>query len=256
MAEGTRAAIDVLRAAHEDLISFSQSLDSEQLRAPSGSSDWNVAAVLSHLGSAAEIGLNTVTAGKADMEAAPAVWARWDAMTPEEQASQFAAASRRLSDGLEAFTDEQLAEHRIDMGFLPAPVDVLFYVSMRLGEVGLHGWDVHVPFDDAAAVSLRVVPYVLDQLPMFAGFFGRAGDRTGEVAVTTAGPEREYHLRLGDDGVSLTQGASDTSNRLSLPAESFVRLTAGRLDGAHTPAAVRIEGDVTLDDLRQAFPGY
>ena len=152
MPEETRAAITVLRRAHEDLISFSEGLGDEQLRALSGSSEWNVAAVLSHLGSAAEIGLNTVTSGKADMDAAPAIWARWNSMTPNEQAEEFAIASRRLSDALEALTDEQLAGHRIDMGFLPAPVNVHFYTSMRLGEVGLHGWDVHVPFDGTTTV--------------------------------------------------------------------------------------------------------
>ena len=112
------------------------------------------------------------------MDAAKAIWARWNSMTPNEQAKKIAAASRRLSDALEALTDAQLADHRIDMGFLPAPVNVHFYTSMRLGEVGLHGWDMHVPFDGAATVRADIVPYVLDQLPMFEGFFGKPADRT------------------------------------------------------------------------------
>lgn len=256
MSDGTRAAIAVLRGCHEDLIGFSETLSAEQLRAQSGSSEWTVAAVLSHLGSAAEIGRSTVTTGKADMDAAPGIWARWNALGPEEQVEEFAVASRRLSDALEAFSDEQLAGHRIDVGFLPAPVDVLFYMSMRLGEVGLHGWDVHVPFDEAAAVPGDVVPYVLDQLPMFAGFFGKPTERTGEVSVITTAPDRQYRLELRDDGVSLTEETSGSSNKLTLAGESLLRLTSGRLDAAHTPAAVTIEGEVTLDDLRRAFPGY
>ena len=254
--EETRAAITVLRRAHEDLIGFSEGLDDAQLRALSGSSEWNVAAVLSHLGSAAEIGLNTVTSGQADVDAAPAIWARWNSMTPNEQAEEFAAASRRLSDALEALTDEQLAGHRIDMGFLPAPVNVHFYTSMRLGEVALHGWDVHVPFDRTATVRADTVPYVLDQLPMFAGFFGKPTDQTEEVSVKTTNPDREYRLRLRDDGVNLEQEASGSPNKLTLPGESFLRLTSGRLDPDHTPAAVTIEGAITLDDLRRTFPGY
>jgi uncharacterized protein (TIGR03083 family) len=256
MPEEARAAITVLRRAHEDLIGFSEDLSDEQLRARSGSSEWNVAAVLSHLGSAAEIGLNTVTAGQADMDAAKAIWARWNSMTPNEQAKEFAAASRRLSDALEALTDAQLADHRIDMGFLPAPVNVHFYTSMRLGEVGLHGWDVHVPFDGAATVRADIVPYVLDQLPMFAGFFGKPADRTEELSVKTTTPDREYRLSLRQDGVNLEQEASGSPNQLTLPGESFLRLTSGRLDPDHTPAAVTIEGAITLDDLRRAFPGY
>jgi len=256
MSEGTRTAIAVLRRCHEDLISFSETLSADQLRARSGSSEWNVAATLSHLGSSAEIGRSTVTTGKADMDAAQGIWARWNAMTPEKQAEEFAVASRRLSDALEAFSDEQLAGHRIDMVFLPAPVDVLFYTSMRLGEIGLHGWDVHVPFDEAAAVPAEVVPYVLDQLPMFAGFFGKPTERTGELSVKTTSPDREYRLGLRDDGLSLTEETSGSSNKLTLLSESLIRLTSGRLDAAHTPAAVTIEGDITLDDLRRAFPGY
>ena len=256
MSEEARPAITSLRRVHEALISFSAALGDEQLRARSGSSEWNVAAVLSHLGSAAEIGLNTVTSGKADMDAAQAVWAHWNSMTPNEQAEEFAVASRRLSDALEALTDEQLAGYRIDMGFLPAPVNVRFYTSMRLGEVGLHSWDVHVPFDGAATVPAVVVPYVLDQLPMFAGFFGKPTDRTGELAVRTTAPDREYRLGMRADGVNLAQEPSGSSNRLTLPGESFLRLTSGRLDPDHTPAAVAIEGAITLDDLRRAFPGY
>jgi uncharacterized protein (TIGR03083 family) len=256
MFEETKAAITVLRRAHEDLITFSEALDDEQLGARSGSSEWNVAAVLRHLGSADEIGLNTVTTGKADMNGVEAIWARWNAMTPDEQAEGFAVASRRLSEALEAFTDEQLADHRIDMGFLPAPVTVHFYTSMRLGEVGLHGWDVHVPFDRAATVRDDVVPYVLDQLPMFAGFFGHPADRTGELSVKTTAPDREYRVTLREDGIELAQEVSDSPNQLTLPGESFLRLTSGRLDRDHTPAAVTIEGAVTLDDLRRVFPGY
>jgi len=256
MSERTRAAIAVLRHAHEELISFSEGLSTDQLRARSGSSEWNVAAVLSHLGSAAENGLKTLTAGKADMDAAKATWARWDAMTPEEQAEEFVVASRRLSDALEALTDEQLAGHRIDLGFLPAPVDVLFYTSMRLGEVGLHGWDVRVPFDEAAAVPGDVVPYPLDQLPMFAGFFGKPTGITGELSVITTAPGREYRLGLREEGISLVQEASASHNKLTLPGDSLLRLTSGRLDPAHTPTDVTIEGEVTLDDLRRAFPGY
>lgn len=256
MSERTRTAIAVVRRCHEDLIGFSETLSADQLRARSGSSEWNVAAVLSHLGSAAEIGRSTVTTGKADMDAAQGIWARWNAMAPETQVEEFAVASRRLSDALEGFSDEELSTHRIDMVFLPAPVEVLFYTSMRLGEVGLHGWDVHVPFDEAAAVPGDVVPYVLDQLPMFAGFFGKPTERAAELSVKTTAPEREYRLGLRDDGLSLAQETSGSSNKLTLPGESLLRLTSGRLDATHTPAAVTIEGEITFDDLRHVFPGY
>ena len=91
---------------------------------------------------------------------------------------------------------------------------------------------------------------------MFAGFFGKPTDRTEELSVKTTAPDREYRLGLREDGVNLAQEASGSPNKLTLPGESFLRLTSGRLDSDHTPAAVAIEGAITLDDLRRAFPGY
>jgi hypothetical protein len=43
---------------------------------------------------------------------------------------------------------------------------------------------------------------------------------------------------------------------LDLPGESWLRLVAGRLGVGRTPADVTTTGAVSLDDLRQVFPGY
>ena len=43
---------------------------------------------------------------------------------------------------------------------------------------------------------------------------------------------------------------------LEIPAESWLRLVAGRLAPEHTPAGVSATGAVTLDQLRQIFPGF
>ena len=40
------------------------------------------------------------------------------------------------------------------------------------------------------------------------------------------------------------------------PLDALVRLVAGRLTPARTPAGVEVIGDVTLDELRKVFPGY
>jgi hypothetical protein len=91
---------------------------------------------------------------------------------------------------------------------------------------------------------------------MFAGFFGKPTDRKDELSVTTTAPDRAYRLGLQEEGVNLAQEVSGSPNKLRLPGESFLRLTSGRLDAVHTPPAVTIEGAITLDDLRRAFPGY
>jgi uncharacterized protein (TIGR03083 family) len=257
MAEGAKEGIVALRRLHDELVDYTGGLDATALRAQSGCSEWTVADVLSHLGSAAEIGLNTLTGGKADMDAAPAVWDRWNAMTPEEKASNFVISGERMLEALEALDDNELATKRIDLGFLPEPVGIDFVVGMRLGEVGLHRWDVEVAFDPEATVAAYVLPFSLARLPMFAGFFAKPIDKTGEVRVETTGPRRGYLLELTADGAKLTEGqAIDAHSRLTLPAEAFVRLTSGRLKAEHTPQTVKAEGEISLDDLRRAFPGY
>jgi uncharacterized protein (TIGR03083 family) len=257
MTEGAKEGIAALRRLHNEMVDYTSGLDGAALRTQSGSSEWTVADVLGHLGSAAEIGLNTVTTGKADMNAAPAVWDRWNAMTPEEKASNFVTSGEQLLEALEALDDDELATRKIDMVFLPEPVDVAFLVGMRLSEVGLHRWDVEVAFDPEATLATYVLPFSLAQLPMFAGFFAKPIGKTGEVQVEITEPTRGYVLELTGEGAKLTGGqASDAHSRLSGPAEAFVRLTSGRLNAEHTPATVKAGGEISLDELRRAFPGY
>jgi uncharacterized protein (TIGR03083 family) len=257
MAEGAEEGIAALRRLHDELVDYTGGLDGAALRAQSGCSEWTVADVLGHLGSAAEIGLNTVTEGRADMDAAPAVWKRWNAMTPEAKASNFAVSGERLLEALEALDEDELATKRIDMVFLPEPVGIDFLVGMRLGEVGLHRWDVEVAFDPEATLAGYVLPFSLAQLPMFAGFFAKPIGKTGEVQVDITEPTRGYVLELTTEGAKLGAGeAIDARSRLYGPAEAFVRLTSGRLKAEHTPKTVKAEGEISLDDLRRVFPGY
>ena len=43
---------------------------------------------------------------------------------------------------------------------------------------------------------------------------------------------------------------------MRIPAEAFVRLTAGRLVPERTPDGVTVDGVISLDELRKAFSGY
>jgi hypothetical protein len=54
--------IEALRAARDDIADRVASLDEAALAGPSGAGEWDVAQVLGHLGSAAEIGSNTLGA--------------------------------------------------------------------------------------------------------------------------------------------------------------------------------------------------
>jgi uncharacterized protein (TIGR03083 family) len=252
-----KRAVAALRRSHDEMSTIVQNLSAEALGRRSGASKWTVAAVLSHLGSQGEIGHNTLTTGKADLGAAPAIWERWNAMSPQEQADSFVTADARLVEAYEALDDNELANKMVDLGFLPAPVHIDFLATMRLSELGLHRWDISVPFNSNATVANYIVPIVLEQLPVFAGFFAKSIGRTGIVEINTTDPRRYYRLEVRGDGATLTEGpGADASTRATLPAEAWLRLTAGRLAPGHTPDSVRVEGDVSLDELRRIFPGY
>ena len=66
------------------------------------------------------------------------------------------------------------------------------------------------------------------------------------------------HLLVIDGSVSIQAGAADIAPTATFvgPAESVVRLLAGRLKPEHTSDGVEVTGNVSLDDLRQVFPGY
>jgi uncharacterized protein (TIGR03083 family) len=258
MSEGATEAIAAMRRSHDEMATMVEGFSAAQLAARSGSSEWTVAAVLSHLGSAAEIGHNTLVNRKADMSGTQAVWDRWNAMSPEVQAAQFVVVDRALVEAYESLDAKALADDTVDVGFLPQPVGIDMVAAMRLSEVALHRWDVEVAFDPAATVPEYLAAPALQLLPVFAGFFAKPAGATGRVAVSTTGPARSYSLELRADGTSLSEGddATAAGTRLSIPAEALLRLTGGRLDPRHTPAGVTISGDLSLDTLRAAFPGY
>jgi len=256
------ATIDALRSGHDDLVGVVRSLSPDDLTRPSVATEWDLSQVISHLGSGAVIGLGALEAALAGdpppgTDVNKAVWARWDAMSPQERADGFVAANTGLVEryeGLDAATRESL---RVDLGFLPEPIDVASAGRFRLNEFALHSWDVRASFDPVAAVRPEAVPPLLEHVGGLLGWIGKA-DRLGRpatVRVTTSDPERVLGLSIAD-GVTLGDAPDDADATLDLPAEAFLRLVTGRLRPEHTPAGVTTSGSVDLDDLRRVFPGF
>jgi hypothetical protein len=180
-------------------------------------------------------------------------------MTRREQADGFVRADQtvvELYESLDAATREKL---RIDMGFLPAPVDVATAAGMRLREVALHVWDVRASFDPGATVPADASAALLHTAPDMIAWIGKAdqlGDRTSVIKVTTTGPASVFALRL-QAPVSVDFDVPDQPDgTLTLPAEAWLRLVAGRLAPRYTPAGVVATGAADLDLLRRVFPGY
>lgn len=257
MTHSARQMIAAYRRSHDEFSGQVASFSGSDLQRASGAAGWSVAQVLSHLGSSSEIALATLRTGAADPSAAPAAWARWDAMPPNEQARGFTRAEGELVAALEALDDEQLASRKVDLGFLPLPVSIGKFVSMRLSEVGLHRWDVDVAFGYDATVTSYLVPILLEDIPSMAPMLARAPESSGVIMFKLSEPDRTLSLHLTDEAVTMTQtGFDDAPSVVEMPAESFVRLVSGRLGPLHTPKSVSLRGRFSLDDIRRVFPGY
>ena len=251
-----------LRSTHDEVATVVPGLSDEQLTGPSGASEWSLAQVLSHLGSGAEISLATLRAAVAatpgpGQDVNQDVWARWNALTPRDQATGFLAADEELVTALEALTAEQRQALRVELGFLPSPIPLSAYTGMRLNEAAHHSWDVRVPHDPAAEMSAETAALLAEHfagdLGFLLGFTGKA-DALAERAVIDL--HGSGFVLVIDDTVSITTSGPRATATFTGPLEAAIRLLAGRLTTGHTPDDVEVTGNVSLDDLRRVFPGY
>ena len=256
-------AINALRTGHDALTGVVAELSDAALTGPSGASEWTIADVLSHLGSGAEIGLATLEASLSGADAPgndfnQGVWGRWNAMAPQEQADGFVKSNEALVSRYEGLDKQTRQTQQIKM-FLPDPVDVATAAAFRLNEFTLHSWDVRVAAEPGAVLADDAVPSLLDVAPYMFGWLGKPGNvldgKHIVVAVQTIDPAMAFGLEITDK-VALVDTPGEPDATLSLPTESWLRLVSGRLSPANTPADVSISGPVSLDQLRQIFPGY
>lgn len=256
------AVIAALRSGHDTLAGLVSGLSDADLAKPTGAAEWDVSQVLSHLGSGAEINQATLRAavdGKPNpgMDFARSVWARWDGAGPRERAEGFLRENAALLDRYDSLAGRD--DLRIDMGFLPAPVDVATAGTFRLSEFALHSWDVRAGFDPAATVAADATALIMPPLANMAAFLGKPEPLNGKhavIEVTTAEPERVLALHLGEQVSVGDDVPGQADGTLALPAEAWVRLVTGRLGPAYTPAGVTATGAADLDMLRKVFPGF
>lgn len=254
--------IAALRAVHDDLAALVPTLTDEQLIGPSGASEWSVSQVLSHMGSGAEITFANYEASLRGDEAPSqdfneSVWARWDALTPQEQAAGVIPVASAVVEFLEALTPDQRETLQVKLGFMPFPLPLTTIVGMRLHENTLHFWDVRVALDSEAQLDETASAVLFEHLDadmgFLLGFIGKADALANPARVRVGVSDLGFVIT---DSVSVTTSIGEATATIHGPLESVLRLTAGRLTPGRTPAAVSVEGNVTLDDLRRVFPGY
>lgn len=254
--------IAALRTEHDTLASTVRTLSAEQLDGTSGATEWTLADALSHLGSGAEITLAGFRAALGEGEAPGSdfnqgVWDRWNALSPQDQADGWIRSDTALVTALEAVPEERHEDLKVDLGFLPAPVPLASFAAMRLSEAVMHGWDVRVGVDPAAALAESAAELLAEQLSggvsFLVGFLGKPPVLSDPAVVEISGTP--YRIVI-DEGTRLTTEALPATATFAGPLESALRLLYGRLTSKHTPAGVEVTGNVTLDELRVVFPGF
>ncbi|GIH09158.1 hypothetical protein Rhe02_72250 [Rhizocola hellebori] len=259
------ANIAALRSGFDQLATFVRGLSDEQLTGPSGASEWDISQVLSHLGSGSVINLAVLEAALAGNpnpgnDFNKQVWARWDAMAPAERAQGFLEHNEILTTRYESLDPDTRANLLVDMGFLPAPVDVATVTSFRLSEFTLHSWDVRVGLDPSATLLPQATTLLVESSLSRLGWLAKPEALQGKqstLRLQTSEPDLTMALHLGDQ-VTVSPGAPERSDGvLTLPAESLLRLISGRLSAERTPSSVVLDGGpVDLADLRRVFPGF
>jgi uncharacterized protein (TIGR03083 family) len=249
-----------LHGSHRTLSGLVTPMGADEVAGPSYASEWSIAQTLSHLGSGAEIFSTFLGAGlrgepTPDMSGFPAVWARWDAKSPEDQARDGLAADAAFLAELDELSDTQRAAWRLALFGTDQHLSDL--LRLRLGEHALHTWDIAVMRDPGATLPDDATALCIDGLGQMAGRVGKPPAEPLSVRVHTRGPERHFALDSTGEGITLEllDGAPGGDGAtVDLPAEALIRLVGGRLDPAHAPS-VECAG-IALDELRQVFPGF
>jgi uncharacterized protein (TIGR03083 family) len=254
--------IAALRRSHERLASLVASAREDVVTGGSYCTDWSVAQVLSHLGSGAEIGLimldSAVSGQPMDREAFPAIWDRWNAKSPAQQAADCLTADEEQISRVEALTEAEQAAIDFDF-FGMMRLDAAGLVGMRLSEHAIHTWDVAAAIDPAAVVAPDAVDLLAGRLSWLAERTGRAEAGPLRARLRGGYPDTDLLLDVADK-VTLApwpgDSAAPTDGEIGLPTEALLRLAYGRLDPEHTPAAAVTGDPALLDRIRAVFPGF
>lgn len=256
----TRQYVEALRTTHDRLAEFTSSLDAGELARPSYCEDWDLAGILSHLGSGAEIaleGLRAALGARTPMEQAEreALWERWNAKSTTERAADAVVTDDAFVSACEELDEGRLAG--LSVPFHGHEIPAAAFLGFRLAEQALHSWDLYVVFEPSVRLRPEVVELLVDMMGRIVGFAAKPEHYhgPGQVGVRTFEPERELLLTAGDGAHLGTGRLGDDDPLVTLPAEGLVRLVYGRMDGEHTPTGIVLRG-VELDDLRGLFPGF
>ncbi len=249
-------ALSPLHSSVDRLTGLVRPLDDATLTRKAYPTEWTIADVLSHLGSAAVIMQRSVDDALAGTvkpdDFNQGVWDVWNAKSPRAKADDSLAADQALMARLDAVSPDERARFKSSLG--PFDLDWDAFVGMRLNEHLLHGWDVAVTLDPASTLAPDGSAVVVDNLGLIGRFAAKPSGDPRTIMIGTTDPVRSFTVTVEADSAALAGGGGAGTPDVSMPAECLIRLVYGRLDGGHTPEAVTGEPS-TLDQLRAVFPG-
>src|SRR3954447_4085203 len=227
--------VGALRGNHDTLAALVATLSGEQLTGPSGAAEGTLADVLFLPRSGAGVTRKPIAAAAGEpveAEETQSIWARWNALSPAEQAAGFVTHDEAYLDTVEALSAEQRDSLMVDLGFLPEPVPLVVALGMRLNEVANHAWDVRVGVDSSASVDTDSAELLVElfggPLAFLLGFSGHADQIEREVRLVIPGGGIEI-----TNTVTVTGECDNATARFDGPAEAVVRLLSGRLGAAY-----------------------
>jgi uncharacterized protein (TIGR03083 family) len=260
MTTDAKDLITALRTLHDALAARALELSPDQLRERSYATEWTVADVLSHLGGDAELGLLRLRSDAEDSptaEESAAVWAKWNALTPEQQAVEAIAIDEEYVAALE--TCDQRTVDGLARELAGQDLEASHVLAIRVAEQTMHSWDIAVAFDEDATLPAVGVPGTFHVLWLTLRFATQPYDGELRVRILTTDPDRDYLLEIvgGETRLNPSEKNIDTAaldGELQLPAEALLRLYYGRLDPPHTPP-YKPTDDGLLERLPALFKG-
>ena len=191
MSSEARRMNAVMRAGHERLSGMVEPLDANGIRARSYCKDWNIAQVLSHLGSQTEIFgqfLDAAVSGAEPpaMEWFAPIWQAWNERSPEAQVADSLAVNMAFLGRLEGLSDAEI--DGLAFSATGMELDAVGVLRLRLGEHTLHTWDVEVALDPKATLYGDAVGDVLDNLGMMVQRGGKPQGQSFVLDVRTTTP--------------------------------------------------------------------
>jgi uncharacterized protein (TIGR03083 family) len=228
--------LDALRSSVDRLHDLAAPLTEQQLTRGAYPSEWTVAQVFSHLGSAAVITQRRLEDALADQDTpddfAPGVWDIWNAKSAVAQRDEALAADAALLARLEELAPVDRDRFNSAMG--PMTLDFAQFVGMRLNEHAFHTWDVEVVDNSGATLPEQVAALVVDNLELVARYTAKPTADSETITVATTTPARNFTIELAPDAVTFQTGCPADDADLELPAEAFARLVTDAWT-PHTP---------------------